>query len=54
MDATDKRIDDLRTDLAQRMDATDKRIDDLRADNREVHDDLRAILQVLVQPPTSQ
>lgn len=56
-----KRIDDTRHDLARRIDATDKRIDatdkridDLRADNREVHDDLRAILQVLVQPPTSQ
>ena len=54
MDTTDKRIDDLRTDLAQRMDATDKRIDDLRADNREVREDLRGILAVLVQPRTSQ
>ena len=59
--ATDKRIDDLRADnrdLAKRIDdahqATDKRIDDLRADNREVHNDLRAILRTLVRPPTGQ
>ena len=49
-----KRIDDARHDLGKRIDATDKRIDDLRADNREVHNDLRAILQALVRPPTSQ
>ena len=61
IDATDKRIDDLRADnrdLAKRIDdahqATDKRIDDVRTDNREVHNDLRAILQALVRPPTSQ
>ena len=56
-----KRIDDTRHDLGKRIDATDKRIDatdkridDLRADNREVHNDLRAILQALVRPPTTQ
>ena len=42
-----KRIDDARQ-------ATDKRIDDLRADNREVHADLRAILQALARPPTNR
>ena len=52
--ATDKRIDDARNDLGQRIEATDKRIDDLRADNREVHNDLRAILRTLVRPPTGQ
>ncbi len=59
--ATDKRIDDARNDLGKRIEATDKRIeatgkriDDLRADNREVHNDLRAILQTLVRPPTGQ
>lgn len=52
--ATDKRIDDARNDVGKRIEATDKRIDDLRADNREVHNDLRAILQALVRPPTSQ
>ena len=53
-----KRIDDTRHDLGRRIDdahrATDKRIDDVRADNREVHNDLRAILQALVRPPTTQ
>ena len=60
-----QRIDDTRHDLGQRIDATnkriddahtatDKRIDDLRADNREVHNDLRAILQALVRPPSGQ
>ena len=59
--ATNKRIDDARNDLGKRIEATDKRIeatdkriDDLRADNREVHNDLRAILQALVRPPASQ
>ena len=49
-----KRIDDTRHDLGRRIDATDKRIDDLRADNRELHNDLRAILQAIVRPPTTQ
>lgn len=53
-----QRIDDTRHDLGKRIDdahrATDKRIDDVRADNREVHNDLRAILQALVRPPTRQ
>jgi len=52
--ATNKRINDARNDLGKRIEATDKRIDDLRADNREVHNDLRAILQALVRPPTSR
>ena len=49
-----KRIDDTRHDLGRRIDATDKRIDDLRTDNRELHNDLRTILQAIVRPPTSQ
>ena len=49
-----KRIDDTRHDLGRRIDATDKRIDDLRADNRELHNDLRTILQAIVRPPISQ
>ena len=54
MEATNKRIDDARDDLGTRIGATDKRIDDLRADNREVHNDLRTILQALVRPPSGQ
>ncbi len=49
-----KRIDDTRHDLGKRIDATGRRIDDLRADNREIHNDLRAILQAFVRPPAGR
>ena len=63
-----KRIDDTRHDLGKRIDTVDKRIDavdkridatgqridDVRADNRELHNDLRAILRALVRPPASE